>query len=159
MYTILKEQTGTEIGIGVSEVKKFDWYNQQYQNTKDQKPINYPAVYFEILDPQNWESGSNGLQVANMRVKLHIVVFDLNDEPNAVMTLTQKVYQYFNGKSLFIIDSNTQLTSKWSRVQTEFIKRYNQLKVMTITFNFSYFDSSDEPLLVNAAPVNFIINH
>ncbi len=156
MYIDLKEETGTVITNGLPEVKSFDWFNQQYVNTEKQKAESYPAVYFEILDPQNWQDGSNGLQVATMRIKLHCVVFNLKDEPNAVMELTQKIYLLFQGKALYV--DPIQLTSKMSRVSSEFMKRYNQLKVMTLTFEFSYFDNSAEPVLVAVSPVSFVIN-
>jgi hypothetical protein len=148
MYKNIKTLLQELLETKVPAIRKIDWYNQQYLNTEKQKAINYPAVYIEVLDPQNWEDASAGLQVANMRIKLHIVDFDLKDDPEDIMDLTQTVFLAVQGVALYDFVNDIQVTSKMVRVATEFTTRYNQLKRMSLTLNFAYFDYSSAPIYI-----------
>lgn len=158
MYIELKDLLAELIQTNVPAVKSIDWYNNQYQNTEKKKAEPYPAVYIEVLDPQRWESGSDGLQVADMRITLHIVVFDLKDLPNAVLELAQSIYLGINNKALYRNSDNKQFSTPLSRVGSEFVKQYHQLKVMKLTFRFGYFDESNYPVLQSVNNVGFKIN-
>jgi hypothetical protein len=158
MYIELKDLLADLIRTNVPTIKSIDWYNDQYRNTEKKKAELYPAVYIEVLDPQSWESGSDGLQFADMRIQLHCVIFNLKDEPNAIMELTQTIYLGINNKALYRSIDNKQFSSPLTRVSSEFVKNYNQLKVMKLGFRFGYFDESNCPVLQEVNNVSFKIN-
>lgn len=158
MYIELKDLLADLIRTNVPTIKSIDWYNDQYRNTEKKKAETYPAVYIEVLDPQRWDSGSDGLQVADMRIQLHIVIFDLKDQPNAILELAQTIYLGVNNKALYRSIDNKQFSTPLQRVSSEFVKNYNQLKVMKLTFRFGYFDESNYPVLQSVNNVGFKIN-
>ena len=158
MYIELKDLLADLIRTNVPTIKSIDWYNDQYRNTEKKKAETYPAVYIEVLDPQRWDSGSDGLQVADMRIQLHIVIFDLKDQPNVILELAQTIYLGVNNKALYRSIDNKQFSTPLQRVSSEFVKNYNQLKVMKLTFRFGYFDESNYPVLQSVNNVGFKIN-
>lgn len=157
MYIQLKELLQTSIVANLPTVKSVDWFNDQYKNTKDQKAESYPAIYIEILDPVNWKQLGDGLQTAKMSIQLHVVLFNLKDEPNAVLELAQLLHLAIQQKCLLDVNEK-QITSELCRISSTLPKRYNQLKVMKVTYEFEYYDDSAMPIQVPISDPTFIIN-
>lgn len=132
---------------GSNAFKKFDWYNEQYQNTEQEKATRYPVVYLEIIDPINWNQLGNDVQCANMRAMLHVIHYDVKDSPLELMDLSQLVYSALNRKCLWL-PNNDQLSTSMVRYYTELPKRYSQLKVSKIGFEFEVYDYSNIPVTV-----------
>lgn len=157
MYIQLKELLQERIVSDVSAIKSVAWFNDQYKNTKEQKAESYPAVYIEILDPVNWKQLGDGLQTAKMNIQLHVVLFNLKDEPNAVMELAQLLHVAIQRKCLLDVNDK-QITSELCRISSTLPKMYNQLKVMKVTYECEFYDDSAIPVQVAISSPNFIIN-
>lgn len=142
---------------GVASIQKVDWYNEQYQNTEDERATRYPAVYIEFLDPVNWVQNGRRWQHATIGIKLHLVVFDLLDSPLRALEFGQLVFEQLNNAVL--TDANSgQLTTELVRESTTFPKRYNQLKIIELTWQCEAFDSSGMQKVESTQVSNFIIN-
>lgn len=150
VYTVLKARLKE-----LTEVKKVDWYNEQYQNTEDEKATRYPAVYVEFLEPINWRQSGDKFQLADCTIKLHIVVYDILDSPLRTLQVAQAIFEHINSKGLY--DGAKQLTTELVRSSSSFPKRYNQLKVVEMNFDFEVFDVSGMPMVTPVSPT-FIIN-
>lgn len=151
LYDVLKGRLNA-----VSSVKKVDWYNDQYRNMDDEKATRYPAVYIEFIDPLVWRQSGRNFQLADCKIRLHCVVFDLTDSPIRTLNVAQDVFLAINGKSLYDT-SNFQLTTELVRTESDFPKRYNQLKVEEINFSCEVFDVSDMPQVVATNPTFTIL--
>lgn len=151
IYTLLKEQLKSVKGI-----KKIDWFNDQYNNMEDEKATRYPAVYIEINDPIQWRQSGDRFQHGTVTLRLHIVLYDINDSPVRCLEFAQKVFEQVNSKSLYDED-NFQWTTELVRQATTFPKRYNQLKVAQMDFVCEVFDVTNVPVRTDAGEVQFIV--
>ena len=130
----------------ITEVKTVEEYNDQYRNTQSEDAKEYPAVYFELLEPVNWEDAGNDWQHARIRARMHVVVFDISRTKEKIHALAQLVFLKMDGVTL-LGTGGYHLTSKWKRSASSLPKRYKQLKVLLIDFEFEAFDSSSMPVL------------
>lgn len=125
----------------ITEFKTIEPYNQQYQNTEKEDAKAYPAVYYELLEPVNWEALLEGLQVASVQARVHVVEFSVKREKESLHDLAQAVFKKLNGSPLY--HSGAQLTCELARVSSSVPKRYRQVKVLTIDFKFLLVDVSN----------------
>lgn len=125
----------------ITEFKTAEEYNDQYRNTEKDDAKDYPASYFEFLEPINWDDAGEGWQHAPVTVRIHVVSFTLRRDKVKLHTLGQKVFKAFHKSTLFGT-GGYHLTSKMTRVASSVPKRYKQLKVMTIDFSFEAYDNS-----------------
>lgn len=139
----------------VQSIKEIDWYNQQYQNFNSEKAIPRRAVYVEMLDPVNWDQMTPG-QSGSVNITLHCVVYDVKDSPVKALEFAQEVWKALQRKDLFDED-NQQVTTELIRSSTNMPKRYDQVKVMQVTFVTHVYDGSgiEDTQDVN---VNFNVN-
>ncbi|MBN9293754.1 MAG: hypothetical protein J0G96_07235 [Flavobacteriia bacterium] len=152
IYTVLKSRLKE-----LQEIKKIDWYNNQYNNTEEEKATRYPVVYVEFIDPISWIQNGDKFQHGTATIRLHCVVYDLQDTPVRCMEFVQKIYEHINSKSLYDA-TDFQLTTELVRQATTFPKRYNQLKVVMMDFVCEIFDISNMPEGIAVQPVEFIIS-
>lgn len=124
----------------VSDVQTKAWYNQQYENTDEEKAIVYPAVFFE-LGPLRWKQLGDKQQSATARLTLHHVINDYDDSPNNLFDLVQKVYNQLTHVGLNQLDQNP-LTSEFVRTDSELVTRFKMLKVMKVDYTFELYDYS-----------------
>lgn len=136
----------------IPELKEFDWFNDQYSRYEELKPNLFPAVYIEFQNPLIWQDGGNGLQVAeNTNINIHIVQFGLKDEPSDEMDIASIVFKKVNGQSLK--DANgDDLSTPLTRSSSELITKFDQLKVIIISFRTALYDKSAMKQLVPANP-------
>lgn len=132
--------------VELTSLKKVEPYNNQYQNTEKDDPKPYPAVYYELLEPVNWQDAGNDWQTAQIRARMHVVVFDVKRTKNDIHAIGQEVFVKMENVTL-LGTGGYILTSKWTRVSSSLQKRYKQLKVITIDFEFEIFDSSSIAVL------------
>ncbi len=142
-----------EILFGSTTAKTVEPYNDQYRNTETDHAKAYPAVYFEMLEPINWTQGGNQFQQAKMQARLHVVVYDLTTTKTKLNAFSQEVFLKAHQVVLADADGN-QLTSEWVRIRSSLQKRYKNLKVMQIDFEFEGFDYSTLPTNLSG-PVSF----
>lgn len=152
VYTVLKERLKD-----VKNIKRVDWFNNQYNNMDDEKATRYPAVYIEFINPINWNQSGNKYQYATCTIRLHCVLFDIRDSPLRALKFGQLIFEEINSKALYD-DNKTQLTSELVRRDTTFPTRYNQLKVVEMDFECEVYDTTGMPQLKDVANVDFIIN-
>lgn len=155
IYKELDEQVIALAQAAGTPFKTIEAYNEQYQNTTKDDPKGYPALYFELLEPINWIQSGNQYQHAPVRGRLHVVHFSLKTEKTGIHDLSQIAFTAFNQKALFTTPDN-QITTEWVRVASSLPKRYRQLKVLTIDFEFNLMDRSGMQLW-NQASVTFNI--
>lgn len=146
LYEAIKVYLNTVTGL-----RNIDWYNEQYLNTEDEKAQPFPAVYVEILDPVSWKQMTPG-QSGTVRVKLHVVVYDIKDSPVPSLTFTQKVFDALHAN--YMSDSGDQLTTELIRDESNMPKRYGNLKVMHIRFVTEVYDASPIPATTPVANPN-----
>jgi len=143
-----------------NEIKTIDWYNEQYQNTEKDFPRNFKAVYIEVVDPVEFKEAGNKLQLATIRVRLHIVLFSLKDTPVDSLQFTQTVAGILNGKDLFtqMGEATVQLTTKLVRNRAAMPKRYKNQKVTNLEMICEAYDQSlmDTPEFVSN--LGFVVN-
>lgn len=140
VYSELDKAIGAKLG-DVPALKTIEPYNQQYENTQTEDAKDYPAAYFELLEPVNWEDAGYKLQTAKVRARVHLVVFTVRRTKDKILNLGQDVLELMSGASL--LDSEgSNLTGEWSRVSSSIPKRYKGLKVIKIDFEFQAFDNS-----------------
>jgi hypothetical protein len=125
----------------ITSVKHVEEYNGQYLNTETEDAKLYPAVYHELLEPIIWNEEGNDWQSAKIRTRIHVVVFDLKRTKADLHTVGQDVFLKMEGVTL-LGTGGYHLTSKWNRVASTLPKRYKQLKVLTIDFEYQAFDST-----------------
>lgn len=155
IYQELDTQAIALVQAATTPFKTIEAYNEQYQNTTKDDAKGYPALYLELLEPINWVQSGNQLQMATVRTRLHVVHFTLKTEKTGIHELAQTAFEVFNQKALFIAPDK-QLTTEWVRVASSLPKRYRQLKVLTIDFEFNLIDRSGMQLW-NQANVGFVI--
>lgn len=146
VYQQLDDVTKTAISE-IAELKTVEAYNDQYRNLENEDPKLYPAAYFELLEPLYWEQGLNNWQHAKVRMRIHVVVFDVKRTKVDLHDISQKVFVRLNGASFTDPTNTYNLTSAWNRVASSVPKRYKQVKVLTIDFEFEAFDASSVPTL------------
>jgi len=130
--------------------KTIEPYNEQYQNTTKDDAKGYPALYFELLEPINWTQAGNGYQTARVRSKMHVVSHSLSRTKQSIHSISQNVLENFSNKRLFIDSTEIQLTTEWVRVASSLPKRFNNLRVVIIDFEFDLIDTSLMPNLTGA---------
>ena len=155
IYVTLKDLVEQKIRE-IPEIKTVDWYNQQYENTEEDYARLYPAVYIEIADPSNWSDAGNKMQHGTVSIRLHVVDFNLKDDPVEVMQLDQKIFLKLHGNPLFDINGN-QVATCLTRKTTDLVKRYNQLKIMRPVYVSEVFDISAMDQYAQANIVGFVI--
>lgn len=146
----------------VGSVKTVDWFNDQYTNTEEENAKGYPAAYIDLTTPTGWSDASQGMQVGDMYITIHVVEFSLREKPAVVLPIANAVYKALHRKPLF--DGSDQLTTDLVRSGTELVRRSTNLKVFKIEFNTHVFDiealdqaaSTIAPGTVNGTP-NFNI--
>lgn len=144
----------TLIETGLNSIKKIDWYNGQYNRYKDVKAVPFPNCLIEFPDEIDWRAGGNGVQFADIDIRLHLVVFDLNDNPVSIYQLASEVYKFINNKVL--LDGIEQLSTELVRNRSTKITPDDQIKVMILSFGTNISDVSG---CADTIPVNaqFII--
>ena len=130
--------------LSVAGVKTVEEYNEQYENTISEDPIGFPAVYFELMEPIDWEQLGNNHQAADVTIKLHVVAFYLKKQQNIINDLAQSVLVKFQGFSMVDSEGN-QLSTEWIRSSSTKPKRYGNLKVIQIEFKGRLMDCSLMP--------------
>lgn len=136
------DEAAVNLVLGASSsFKTIEPYNEQYQNTEKDDPKGYPALYIELLEPITWRQAGNAYQTADVRTRLHVVHFSLKTDKQGIHAHGQEAFELFNQKKLFDTDGN-EMTTEWVRVGSSLPKRYRQLKVLTIDFEFGLFDRS-----------------
>ena len=139
----------------VLKIKRVDWFNNQYENFEDNKAIPRRAVFVEIADPITWEQMTPG-QSGEVRVVLHCMINDVKESPIRAIEYTQEVFKSLQRKDMMDSDGN-QLTTEMLRTQSAMPKRYDQVKVTTLTFTAQVYDDSsiDD---VQSGNVDFNVN-
>lgn len=131
-------------------------FNDQYRNTEKDVAKAYPATYFELIEPINYSQAGNDYQQATMRARVHCVVYDIKDSKAKIHAFGQEIFQFLKGQRLYYQD-NSELTSPLVRVSSSLAKRYKNLKVLTIDFEFEAYDMTSLPNDLQEVAVNFTI--
>lgn len=139
----------------VQEINKVDWYNDQYERYEDLKAVKLPAAYIEFDNPFPWTTNGNGLQTASAAFSLHIVDFDVKDKPNDTFLLAKKINKALHGKALW--NGQKQLATKMVRIQSSLLTNYDQMKVIILRFDTTFYDDSTIPETI-PANTDFTIN-
>lgn len=137
-----------------SDFKKVEPFNDQYQNIKDEDPIVLPAIYWELLEPLEWNLIGNKSQSAEATIRFHVAVKTLTTNKSGIHDFGQRALDRLTGKVFWDSDGN-QLTTQLVRVRSSLPKRYAGLKVIQIDFKCQLFDCS---LMPNPQQVNFTFN-
>ena len=126
------------------EVKHVAFYNEEYQHFDEARPPKLPAVYVEFDNPVSWQTAGNGLQVApDTSIRLHLVMFDLDDHPDKLFTLAQKLHQAMHGFEIY--DAGGQkLSTAWMRIGSG-TEKYDQIKTAILTYSMALYDTSTLP--------------
>jgi len=144
MYQTYLNAIKQHIATGLTAVKQVDFYNEQYDNYDDSRPPKLPAVYVEFDNPMQWQTAGNGLQVAaDTGIRLHLVLFDLSDQPNRIFALAKQLHQLMQGFEIADNDG-MKLSTAWLRTQSE-VQKYDQLKVAVLTYQTALYDTSTLP--------------
>lgn len=138
-----------------TEARTKEPFNDQYENTDTDHAKAYPAVYFELLEPVQWNQAGNQYQTAKVRGQLHCVVYDIKDSKVKIQEFAQQIFLQFHNVKLYDIEQR-ELTSEWVRVGSSKPKRYGNLKVIQIEFEFEGFDYSTLPTNLDG-PITFNI--
>lgn len=139
IYTQLFEQLKAPIGE-LSNFKTIDYYNQQYYHTDDENAEAYPAVYIDFSNDFQWKDAGNKMQVAEGAIiALHIVEFDLKEDPIDVLNLGAELFKKLHGVRLF--ENDNQLTTALTRVSSGLVPRSKNLKIFKIAFRTDVFDT------------------
>ena len=155
VYTELDTAIGAKLGE-ITALDTIEPYNQQYENTQTEDAKDYPAAYFELMEPVNWEEAGNKWQTAKIRARVHVVVFTVQRTKNKIHALGQEVFERLNGCSL-IDTAGNNLTGEWTRISSSIPKRYKQLKVIKIDFEFQAFDNTAMPNNVGLGGLGVVI--
>lgn len=150
MYIDYYNAIKTLINQGLNSIKTIDWYNRQYERFEKLKASALPAVYVEFPTPANWNTGGNGLQTAQVYITLHIVMFDVADTPEPVLTLANEIHKIIHLSVL--INGPVQLSTRLMRTESELITEYDQVKVVTLTYTTTIYDCSTAPNQINSNP-------
>jgi len=132
-------------------------FNDQYRNTEKDVAKAYPATYFELIEPINYSQAGNDYQQATIRARVHCVVYDLKDTKAKIHAFAQEIFMFLKGQKLYYQD-NSELTSPLVRVSSTLPKRYKNLKVLTIDFEFEAFDMSTLPTGLQEVAASFTLN-
>lgn len=138
VYEIFKTSLETLLKANTS-AQKVEWYNQQYENTENEKATRYPSNYIEIENDLIWRQLGNKVQVATVQFVIHSVVYDIKDSPVPTYDFAQQVFAALNNKSLFDADGN-QICTSITRVRTGRQQRFNQLKAVRSVFSCDLYD-------------------
>lgn len=147
--------TALEAVLITTTAKTVEPFNDQYTNTQTEHAKAYPAVYPEVMDPVTYSQGGNAYQQARMRVRFHCVVHDIKTTKAAINTFAQEVFMKLHQLKLYDTVGR-ELTSEMVRIVSNKPKRYSNLKVLTIDFEFEAYDYSTLPTNLSG-PVNFNI--
>ena len=150
MYIDHFDALKTLIETHLTTVKKVDWYNRQYERYQDLKAEPLPAVYIEFPRPVNWKTAGNKLQLADVVIRLHVVMFSLEDKPVQSLSLAKQVDALLNAKPLR--QNNLYLSTALVRNESDLITEYDQLKVMVLGYATTLHDASLVPQLVPTNP-------
>lgn len=140
MYTTYKNALETKIKASVGAIKTIDYYNRQYERYEDLKAIKFPACYIEFERPITWRTEGDGLQTADTFIKVHLVVLDLKDNPEAALSLGKETFKKLHLKRL--MDGAEQLSTELVRKTSELVDDFDQLKVVIIQFNTTLYDTT-----------------
>lgn len=138
--------------LTTTSAKTVEPFNDQYRNTETEHAKAYPAAYFELLEPISWNQAGNQYQQATMRARIHCVVFDIKTTKQKIHEFGQEIFEKLHQVKLYA--AHKELTSEWVRSGSSLPKRYKNLKVLTIDFEFEGFDYSTLPTNLDG-PVNF----
>lgn len=124
-----------------SSAKTVAPFNGQYRNTENDTAKAYPANYYELLEPISFTQSGNQYQQAQVRARIHCVVYDLIDSKEKINKFAQETFELLNQKRLYYADKS-ELTTPLVRVASSLPKRYKNLKVIMIDVEFEAFDLS-----------------
>ncbi len=144
MYQTYLNAVKQHITSGLTDVKQVDYYNEQYDNYDDSRPPKLPAVYIEFDNPMQWQTAGNGLQIApETFIRLHLVIFDLNDNPGKLFELGKQLHQIMQGFEIYDTDG-IKLSTAWMRSHTE-VQQYNQVKILIMSYKTALYDTGTLP--------------
>jgi hypothetical protein len=144
VYERLDVATKQHIEQLSSTFKTVEPFNDQYTNTENEDAKLYPACYFELMEPVNWKQYLNNWQSATVRMRFHVVVFDIKRTKTDLHSASQLLFQLTQNATIPELDGS-QLTGEFMRVASTVPKRYKQLKVITMDFEFELYDKSAIP--------------
>lgn len=155
VYQELDTQIKAALGA-IPTLKTKEEYNDQYRNTESDDAKQYPAAYFELIEPMKWNTAGEGWRHATVQCRIHVVAFDIKRDKGSIHTLGQQVLEKMNGTTLMSTGNIYHLTSEWNNIDSSVPKRYKQLKVIILDFEFEAFDPSCMPNFTQQ-PVTFTI--
>jgi len=150
-YNDLKQLINTNL----TAIKHIDWYNGQYTRYEQVNATAFPALYIEFGNPLNWETHGNGLQVAvNAEIRFHLVLFDVNDNPEQQLQLAQQLHKLLHLHKINDISTGKQLSTPLMRTSSELITEFDQIKVVVLSYATALYDDSTMPQTtsVNVSP-------
>jgi len=125
----------------LSNIQSVDWFNNQYERTEELKAIKYPAVFVDFESPTVWTTQGKGLQIGLAQISFHVVVNNLNTEPDLADQRADDVHKELQD-SVISNSDGVVLSSRLSRVESEIILTFDQIKVIKITYSCELQDRS-----------------
>lgn len=145
----------TLIEDNLTDIKKVDWFNDQYNRYEDIKALPKKLCLIEFPDTIDWQARGNGVQQADVDIRLHLVVIDIKDSPVSIYQYAANVYQFLDKKVLW--DGNDQLSTELVRVRSTKITPDTQVKVIILDFRTNIIDTSASPQTIQVSPT-FVVN-
>ncbi|MCT4559821.1 MAG: hypothetical protein N4A41_00435 [Crocinitomicaceae bacterium] len=139
MYTPWFNALKTQIQAKTNDFKLIDVFNNQYEQYNQEKTRKFPHLFIEFPGEITWNEQSNKVQHAPAaEIVFHIVNMDLKDSPLPSMDLHNTLHDALNHHAL--IENDIQISSSMTRIGTELVATYTQLKVLKIKYSLDLYD-------------------
>jgi len=124
----------------VPDIRKVEFYNEQYQHYEQLNANEFPIAYVEFQQPIQWETAGNGLQIVrNAVINVHIVDFDIKNDITGLLQLATEVHKKLHLAKL--MNAQEQLTTALMRTASD-IKQFDQIKTVILTYETALYDRS-----------------